>query len=64
MSFRKCAKIGKGGESLIGMHLSKNLEEWGIRNMNLENPAGDYYIDGNRELDEERKVNNTIGGNR
>ena len=33
------------------------------RSANAGNPVGDYYIDGNRELEEEKQVNNAIGEN-
>ena len=64
-SFQKM-RLGRKerGKSLIRMNFEKNrIRVW--RNVkaggeNLENPAGGYYLDGNRELEEEKKVNDAI----
>ena len=39
----------------------KCSEEWDIRNENLRNTVGDFYLGGNLELEEEKKVNKAIG---
>ena len=64
---RKCAKMGKGKTEIDSSEFTaesdKRVVAWDIEGGKIENQAGDYYRDFNREFGEEKQVNSAIGGN-